>query len=323
MEPLYLVSEGILFRKGNTLYFMNQEVKRALPIQNISDIYCFAKISLRSGAISLILKHNIPVHFFNKYGFYEGSLTPKEDLVSGKVVVAQAIHHHDPEKRITIAIEMIKGIKHNILSVLQYYENRGKDLQNEIDRILQIKVEGANTSQLMGVESQIWQIYYSTLNKIMRTFTFVKREFHPPPDEINSLISFGNSLLYATTLSEIYKTYLHPSISYLHEPLERRYSLALDIADIFKPIIAERTVLQLINNQLITEKSFNYDVTPMLNDTARKIFIQAYNEKLDTTLKHRTLNRKVSYRTLIRLEGYKLVKHVLGDKQYESFKAWW
>lgn len=323
MEPIYFVSEGILLRKGNTLYFVNKDVKRALPIQNISEIYCLAKVSLKSGAISLLLKHNIPVHFFNKYGFYEGTLEPKEDLISGKVIVAQAVHYHNLEKRLEIAKEMVRGIKHNILFVLKYYNSRGKTLNEEINKIEDIEITGNTSLQIMGIESQIWKIYYSAFNKILRFFNFTERKFRPPSDEINSLISFGNSLLYATVISELYKTYLHPSISYLHEPLERRYSLALDIADIFKPIIVERLIFYLVNHQIIKKDSFNYEGIITLKDNAKRTFIQAYNEKINTTVMHPTLKRRVSYRALIKFEGYKLVKHILGDKKYSSFKAWW
>jgi len=323
MEPLYLVSEGVLFRRENTLYFVNKQGKRALPIHNISDIYCIAKVSLRSGAIHLLLKEQIPIHFFNKYGFYRGSLYPKEQLISGKIVIAQVKHYSDWNLRKIIASRMIMGVKNNVLAVLKYYKKKGKDLDDEIEKISEIEVNGNTPSQLLGVESQIWQVYYSAFNKILRFFTFQKREYRPPSDEINALISFGNSLLYATALSEIYKTYLHPAISYVHEPLERRFSLALDIADIFKPIIVERVIFNLVNNQIITPQSFSHDVGTYLNDDGRKAFIKAFHEKLETTIKHPTLKRKVSYRTLIRLEGYKLVKHVLGDKEYVSFKAWW
>ena len=137
------------------------------------------------------------------------------------------------------------------------------------------------------------------------------------------MISFGNSLLYYTTLSEIYNTYLHPSISFMHEPSERRFSLALDIADIFKPIIVERTIFNLINNKMISEDDFDRDIGILLNDQGKKTFIKEYNEKLNTTIRHPELNRDVSYRYLIRLECYKLIKHMIGDKKYVSFKMWW
>jgi len=137
------------------------------------------------------------------------------------------------------------------------------------------------------------------------------------------MISFGNSLLYSVTLSEIYNTYLHPSISYLHEPSERRFSLALDIADIFKPVIVERTIFNLVNNKVIDEGDFNREVGVLLSNSGKRKFIASFDEKMNTTIKHPELGRNVTYRYIIRLEAYKIMKHVLGDKNYVSFKAWW
>ena len=150
-----------------------------------------------------------------------------------------------------------------------------------------------------------------------------KREIRPPTTEINALISFGNSLLYVSALSEIYHTYLHPSVSFLHEPAERRFSLALDIADIFKPVIVERVIFKLINNNMLTKKDFDHDVGVLLNDKGKKVFLKEYQAKLETTIKHPDTKRKVSYKYLMRLECYKLIKHVLGDKDYRSFRMWW
>ena len=180
-----------------------------------------------------------------------------------------------------------------------------------------------DVAQIMSNEGRIWHSYYKSFNKILKNFKMDKREIRPPTTEINALISFGNSLLYVSALSEIYHTYLHPSVSFLHEPAERRFSLALDIADIFKPVIVERVIFKLVNNKMLTEKDFNRDVGVLLNERGKRIFLKEYQSKLETTIKHPEIKRKVSYKYLMRLECYKLIKHVLGDKEYRSFRMWW
>lgn len=321
-EPLYITSEGILGRKGNTLYFMNKDGKRALPVESISEVYCYGKVSLRSGASSLLLKKGIPLHYFNMYGFYEGSLYPRIQLNSGLVIVKQAEYYLNPEKRTEIAGEIVRGVKHNILQTLRYYRKKGKNVSSFVEDIENTPVEGSLPT-LMSAEGKIWSIYYKSFGEIAESFEMTTREIRPPTNEMNSLISFGNSLLYSTALSEIYNTYLHPSISYLHEPSERRFSLALDLADIFKPIIVERVIFMVVNNKMISEKDFNRDVGVLLNDKGKCVFIKEYQDKLNTTINHPDLKRKVSYKYLMRLECYKLIKHILGDKKYTSFKMWW
>lgn len=321
-NPLYITSHGILSRKDNTLYFIKEDVKKQIPIHAISEINCFGKVSLKSGASSFLMKEGIVVNFFNKYGFYEGSLYPKIKLNSGLIVVNQSQHYLDIEKRKYLAKEIVEGIKFNILKTLKYYSKKGKNVDEFIKNIEKEIIHG-DISQIMSCEGRIWNNFYQGFNPIVRKFSFKKREIRPPTNEINSLLSFGNSLLYTTVLSELYQTYLHPSISFLHEPSERRFSLSLDFADIFKPIIVDRTIFKLVNNNMINKKHFNNDVGCLLNEKGKEIFISEYQKKLETTIMHQTLNKKVSYKYLIRLEGYKLIKHLLNDKKYESFKMWW
>ena len=322
-KPLYLSTEGIVKREGNTIYFVNKEMKRALPVEDIVEINCLAHVTVRSGAAYYLMKLGIPVHFFNKYGYYVGSLYPRESLNSGLVIVKQVEHYLDKDKRMYIAREMVHGIKDNILKNLKYYRKRGKDVDEYIYKIERVIVDGETVMDIMNREAQIWQNYYKSFNAFIRGFRMDKREYHPPGDELNALISYGNSLLYTAALTEIYNTYLHPSISYLHEPSERRFSLALDIADIFKPVIVERVIFTVINNGIIKKDDFEKEMGYYLKDSARKKFLKVYDEKMRTTIMHRQLRRKVSYRRLLRLEAYKLVKHVLGDKKYKSFRMWW
>lgn len=322
-EPLYINSNGILYRKQNTLKFQNKDVDTAIPIHAINEVNCYGKVSLRSGAISLLQKEKVIVNFFNTYGFYEGSLYPKIDLNSGVTVVKQALHYADNDKRCFIAKEMVNGMKHNMIKTLKYYKKKGKDLDYYINKLENEPLLDGNINRVLSSEGRLWQYYYPSFDLINKNFPIEQREFRPPKNEMNALISFGNSLLYTTTLSEIYHTYLHPSISFLHEPRERRFSLACDLADIFKPLIVSRTIFKLVNTNMINKKHFRKDVGVYLNEKGREKFIQEYNNKLKTTIKHPNLNKKVSYRYLIRLEGYKLIKHILGDKEYESFRMWW
>lgn len=153
---------------------------------------------------------------------------------------------------------------------------------------------------------------------------FEKRVMHPPDNMINSLISYVNSLIYSKTLSEVYHTQLNPTISYLHEPGVRRYSLCLDISEVFKPLIGDRLIFSLLNRQQITEESFTQELNFLhLKKEASKLIVRELENSLKKTIKHKELGRQVSYQYLIRLELYKLIKHIIGEKEYEGFKIWW
>lgn len=324
----YILRSGRLKRKQNTLYFENEDMKKAIPVNDVNALYAFGELDINSKLLNFLSQHKIPIHFFNYYGFYSGSFYPREYLKSGFLLVKQVEHYLDRERRLDIAKEFVNSASYNILKNLSYYKKHGRDVVKNIEKIVEC-LKGLETTniipEVMSVEGRIRDQYYGSFNEILREgFTLEKRVKRPPDNMVNCLISFGNSLLYSTTLSEIYRTQLNPTISYLHEPGERRFSLSLDISDVFKPIIVDRVIFSLINNRKIKPAHFLKELNfCYLNDSGRRIFISEYDEKLKTTIMHKTLRRKVSYQRLIRLECYKLVKHLIGEGKYDGFKAWW
>ena len=328
----YIMQDGILKRKENTVYFINKDERRVLPINKIYSIYAYGKLSFSSGVVSYLAKNGIPIHFFNYYGFYEGSMYPRETLISGDLVIDQAAHYLDGDKRMLLAGRFIEGACGNILKNLKYYSRSQEGIQESIDAYVS-SIESEITRlldtgtipEMMSVEGRIRNIYYSALDEIFpEEYRIVTRTRRPPGNKMNTLISLGNSLMYTTVLSEIYNTQLNPTISYLHEPFERRFSLALDVSEIFKPIIVDRIILKLVNKNMLDDGCFKGEIGDMLlSEKGKKIFLQEYNDKLGTTIKHKGLKRNVSYKRLIRLELYKLSKHLLGDEEYKPLVMWW
>lgn len=125
-------------------------------------------------------------------------------------------------------------------------------------------------------------------------------------------------------LSEIYKTHLDPRIGYLHATNFRRFTLNLDIAEIFKPIIVDRLIFTLVGKKMLTKRDFEKDMGGIsLKEKGRKLFVQEFDKRLKSTIAHRGLGRNVSYQRLIRLEAYKLQKHFMQEEKYEPFISRW
>ncbi len=321
-KNFYLVSDGKLRRHENTLYFENEDGKKPIPVNSIYSVYALSSLSITSKALSLLAKEGVCIHFFNYYGYYLGSFYPRETLVSGDMLVKQVECHLDKERRLEVAKAFVEGAILNMTKVLSYYKL--EEVRTKLGHILNTLSTTNEVTEVMGAEANARNAYYSAFDSILRQFEFEYRSKRPPKNEVNSMISFGNSLLYSTVLSELYYTQLNPTVSFLHEPFERRFSLALDVAEIFKPLLVDRTIFKLVNKEIIKEGDFNSELEGvLLNDSGRKKFVQAYNEKLNTTIKHRDLKRKVSYQRLIRLECYKLAKHFLGTQNYRPFVIWW
>jgi CRISPR-associated protein Cas1 len=245
------------------------------------------------------------------------------------MLLKQAECYLDDEKRKDIAYRIIGGSTQNILTVLKYYNNRGKNLEGGIQKLEDLKTslsKEQKINQMMAIEGNIRDIYYDNFDIILEDpeFLFERRTRRPPLNRINSLISFGNSMLYTMVLSEIYKTHLDPRIGFLHTTNNRRFTLNLDIAEIFKPILVDRTIFTLIGRKMLNRKHFDNKIGGViLNDEGRKIFISQINEKLNSTISYKPLGRSVSYRRLIRLELYKLEKHLMEEKPYSPYISMW
>jgi CRISPR-associated protein Cas1 len=181
--------------------------------------------------------------------------------------------------------------------------------------------EASNVSELMGIEGNAREGYYSIMDNLVsdERFRIEKRTRRPPKNFANTLISFGNSLLYTTVLSLIYQTHLDPRIGYLHETNFRRFSLNLDIAELFKPAVVDRLFLNLVNTRQINERHFD-EISEglMLNDQGKSLFIKNYEQILRETVFHKKLNRYVSMRSLIKMELHKLEKHLIGEQVFGS-----
>ncbi len=325
----YIASDGRIRRKDNTIFFESSNMKKYLPLADIEALYLLGEIDINSKALNFLAQNNITVHLFNYYGFYTGSFYPREYLPSGFCTVNQVKKYLDHNERLNIASKIIDAASFNILKNLKYYNSRRN---NRLDATIQ-KIEQerenirniASIDELMGIEGRIRDAYYEAFHIITKgKFKLGKRVKRPPNNAMNTLISFGNSLIYTTVLSEIYHTQLDPTVSFLHQPGERRFSLSLDISEIFKPVIVDRVIFKLVNENMIDEEHFTKELNFChLNENGRKIFLQEYDRKLRTTINHKALGRQVSYRRLIRLECYKLMKHVNDINEYEGFKMWW
>lgn len=328
-QSFYVYNNGDLRRKDNTLQFTSAEgEKKDIPIERIDDIYVMSEMTFNTSFLSYISQYGIPIHFFNYYNFYIGSFYPKEKLLAGQLLVKQVEHYTDYSKRIVLARKFIEAAADNIYRNLRYYNGRGKDVSasmSEIDSLRKKIPASESVEELMGIEGNIRKQYYAAWNVIVdQEIHFKKRVMHPPDNMINSLISYVNSMIYAKVLSEIYHTQLNPTISYLHEPGVRRFSLCLDLSEVFKPLIGDRLIFSLLNRKQITENSFTKELNFLhLKKEASALIARELEDRLKKTIMHRELGRQVSYQYLMRLEAYKLIKHLIGEKEYEGFRIWW
>lgn len=325
----HIFSNGRLERHEDTLRLVTEdEEKKHLPVENAEAVFLHGQIEFNTRLISFLDDHGVAAHVFGWNDYYAGSVMPERGQTSGQTVVAQVRAYDDPDHRQKIAAAVVRGSIHNMRTNVVYYDGRAGDFGSALDRLDEAanRVEvGDNVPELMGVEATARRAYYATFGRILNDeFEMDGREYNPPPNEVNSLLSFGNSLVYANCVSAIRATALDPAVSFLHEPGERRYSLSLDLADLFKPLLTDRVVFRLVNRRQLTTGDFETDLGAcLLTEEGRKTFSKVFEEMLERTVEHPELNRKVSYQYLLRLEAYKLKKHLVAGESYEPFRRWW
>lgn len=334
-KTIYLFNPGRMSRRDNTICYApvdeNGEpkgTKKYLPIENLERLFVFGSLDVNSALLNFLGKQQVSLHFFDYYEHYTGSFMPKEYLLAGKMQLEQTKAYTQPKRRLYIAQQLVEAASFNMLKNMRYYHNRGREMEDLITAIERYREDLPKTQsvpELMGLEGNCRQIYYQAFEHIITDFPMNGRHKQPPSNEVNALISFGNMMCYTLALDMIYHTQLNPTISFLHEPGVRRYSLALDLAEIFKPILVDRTIFTVLNRKMIKTNDFEGRLNGcFLKDSGKKIFIKAFDERLAETIKHRSLNKKVSYKRLVLLDCYKLTKYILKiEDQYQPFKIWW
>ena len=357
-RPHYLFSNGRLKRRHNTLLLERGDDTRQpgealddegtpsgeltnnkvnFPVESVDSLFLFGELDINTKLITFLAQQQIPVFCFDYYGNFTSVIMPRAAQLSGRLHVQQAQHYLTKPKRLTLARAFVDAAIFNIMRVIKYYVARvdqSEPLNETLAMMERVReqLDGCpDIATLMSGEGRVRDAYYQLWPTLLgptvaEKFPFTKRERRPPSNELNALISFGNALCYSAALRQIYRTALDPTIAYLHEPGDRRYSLALDISEIFKPLLVDRTIFRLLKTGEVTPKHFESRLGGCyLTEAGRKVFVQHWDERMQQTVQHRGLGRKVSYARLVRLECHKLVRHFCDPKEdtYQGFHMWW
>ena len=324
----HIVQNGVLNKKDYSLVFENEKEKCDIPVGVVDQINIYSDVTLATNALCLISEKKIRLSVIDKYGNLIGHYIPVGYGRNSTEFLKQAIFY-ESSNRFKVAQKIEIASIHNLRANIKYYSRRNAHaLNGDVEYLSAYMTEMKNAKtmeDLMLIEAKARQLYYRTFNVILKQegFSFEKRTKRPPEDPINAMISFGNTLLYNFVLQAIWKTSLDPRIGIVHSTTSRNYSLNLDFADLFKPVIVDRVIFSLVNLLQIQPKLHFEEKDSgavYLNKEGKKIFIKVFEEKLADKIKMG--DKMYTYKQVVEEEIRKFQRYIVKDEKYKPYKYW-
>ncbi len=326
LNTLYVSTQGVyLHQEGETLVAeLNREVKLRLPIHTLSGLICFGNVLCSPFLLGLCGERGVHVSFLNEYGKF---LARVSGPISGNVLLRREQFRvvENPQAACSIAKNMVLGKIANSRAVLQRLQrDHGEDervshavtmLANILRRVQTVE----NVDTLRGLEGEAATHYFSVFDSLIvsqkKDFFLTTRSRRPPLDPINTLISFLYTILAHDCEGALEGVGLDPQMGFLHALRPGRPSLALDLMEEFRSVLADRVAVSLINLNQINCRGFvtSESGAVTMKDETRKEVLSAWQKKKQETILHPFLNEKVEIGLLPHVQAQLLARHLRGD----------
>ncbi len=315
--------------------------KEHIPLVKIDEVVVLGEVTMTASALHLLLERNIEITFLSQYGQFKGRLSPPFSK-NAILRMAQYRAHTDMSKRCELARRFVIGKLSNQRTMLQRYQRRQADaeMRQAIEQMADLigglanlsvhhlpvmkqlasgdhRVEGTALETILGMEGAGSAAYFRYFGKLLsdpRQWPFPGRVKRPPTDPVNSLLSFGYSLLTNKVASAVQLVGFDHFVGYLHSTVYGRPALALDLMEEFRPIIVDSVVLTMLNKRMLTLADFVVELGAYrLKDERRKVFFTHFEERLNEEVIHPLFGYKVTYRRCLELQARLLGKALTGE----------
>lgn len=331
MSTLYLVHQGTTVKKEQGRYVVKvpKEVALEIPVREVDRLLVFGNIQLTTAVLSECLDHQVPVVFMSQLGDYRGHLWSAEyDDIRTELVQYQ--RQGDEGFKLATARAIVGGKLANSRQLLLRL-NRKRQLPEVATALAGLMQDMAGAEQaetlatLRGHEGAAAARYFRALGLLIvnPAFTFTERNRRPPKDPVNSLLSFGYTLLFNNVLSLLLAEGLNPYLGNLHGSEKKQTFLAFDLVEEFRSPVVDSLVMRLINQKFLKPTDFtwpNAEGGIYLNDTARRPFLKQFEERLSLKVSHPDVQEPVSYRRVIQLQVRRYKQAMHDGAPYEAFR---
>ncbi len=329
-SPLYLLEQGSkLTRDGRRLLVTLGDEKLAdVAVIQVSQVILFGNVQVTTQALQLLLDAGVEVVLLSTHGRFYGRLVGGP-TGHGSLRMAQMLRARDPEWALHTAQRCVRGKIQNGKVFLQRYARRAAEpaaLDSAIAAIEAMRERVARTTtipSLLGVEGQASAAYFGVWKALLKPpWRFDKRVRRPPTDPVNIMLSFGYTLLVQNVLTAVLTTGMEPYVGFLHQVGYNKPSLALDLAEEFRPMVVDSVVMRCCNNDLLDPGHFvaGDDEYPLvMTPEGRKIFIRELETRFTQEFKHPETQESVSYRRLFLLQAYRMAA-AIGEVNAEPYR---
>ena len=331
MATLYLTEQGATIYKEHQRFIIwvpEQENKIEIPIREVERILLFGNIQLSTQAIGACLQQPIAVLFLNSSGQYKGHLWSLESTHLSSEL-NQIDKQKDSRFQLSFCRAIVRGKLMNSRQLLLRLNRKRHvpevelaiaGIYDDIEAIDRVR----NIDKLRGYEGIGAARYFPAFGQLMThpAFTFSQRNRQPPTDPVNSLLSFGYTLLFNNVLSLIIAEGLSPYFGHFHYGEERKPYLAFDLMEEFRSPVVDALVLRIVNNSIFKPDDFDFIASTggvYLNSDARKVFFQQFERRINELISHPDLQPQVTYRQAIQLQVRRYKRSLLRGEVYEPF----
>lgn len=338
-RALYLNTPGLRINLKSEILVVKDadRVVDEVRLSDVSHVALFGNIQVTTQAVQELCEQEIPLAYFSMGGWFYG-LTRGHGLKNVFTRIEQFRAADDEERCLALARRMVQGkIKNQRTMLMRLHVDAPtavvQQLKEQISRVMSARSLG----ELLGMEGAAAAVYFQHFAGMIKvcadddeipglessatkkaenefTFDFAKRTRRPPTDPVNALLSLAYSLLAKDCTIAALAVGFDPYIGFYHQPRFGRPALALDLMEEFRPLVAESTVLTAINNRMITPGHFvRAGDAVNLTPAGRKVFFQAYEQRMNALITHPVFDYKVSYRRVLELQARLLASHLTGE----------
>lgn len=327
LKPVYVNTQGLRVGRSHSLLEVKDGQSVVLQIRpnEINQLNVMGNVQLTTQAIQLLCEQETPVCYFSQGGWFYGITQP---LSTKNVFLRQRQFRlaDEPWFCLRLARQLVAGKIRNQRTLLMRNHGQPDDrVLRGLKELAERSEQAASMEALLGLEGQAGRLYFGSFNGLIKVepeegidpmfrLDFSSRNRRPPRDPVNALLSLAYSLLVKDFTIACYAAGFDPMMGFYHQPRFGRPSLALDLMEPFRPLVADSAVLQAINNRMVSAKDFlRVGASVALTAAGRKAFYRAYELRMDVLVTHPLFDYRVSYRRLLDIQVRLLAKYMAGE----------